>query len=89
MGQGNKAAAVTVVVVDSQGTPVDGAFVTVVFTGDYNETVVGTTNSSGVVDLQTVSTVKGGVSFTACVDSITHASHSYASGDNVVTCASF
>ena len=51
------------------------------------ETVEATTNGSGVATLDTVES-QNKASFTFCVDDVTHATLTYAPGDNVITCAS-
>ena len=78
----------TITVVDDLGNPISGATVLVTFTGDYNETVAGTTNGSGSVTLQTVGVKKGNIDYTFCVDSVS-AGLPYAPGDNSVTCDNF
>lgn len=88
IARGNKAGQAQVTIVDDQGNPVAGAEVTVTFTGDYNETVAASTNNSGVANLTTSSTARGGVSFQVCVDNVTHGTLTYAPGDNAATCAS-
>ena len=85
-GQGNKRGKVTIVIHDDQGNPVDGAQVDGTFTGDFNESASGTTDASGTVDLVTTATLKGSIVFDFCVDDVQHASLTYASGDNTVTC---
>jgi len=87
-GQGNKRGAATVTIVDNNGQPVDGAGVTGAFTGDFNETVAGTTGGSGTVTLVTTGTKKGSVTFTFCVTNVTHSTLTYDPGSNVVTCGS-
>ena len=57
------------------------------FTGSYNETASGVSNASGVATLTTAGTNRGNISFTFCVSNVTHAELTYASGQNVVTCA--
>jgi beta-glucanase (GH16 family) len=87
-GQGNKRGTATVTIVDNNGQPVDGAGVTGTFTGDFNETVAGTTGGGGTVTLATTGTKKGSVTFMFCVDDVTHSTLTYDPGSNVVTCAS-
>ena len=84
-GQGNKRGTATVTLVDDQGQPVDGASVTGTFTGDFNETVNGTTASDGTVTLVTIGVKKGSITFTFCVDQVT-GSLPYDAASNVVTC---
>jgi hypothetical protein len=88
-GKGKKKGVAMVTVVDNQGARVPDADVTGTFTGDYSETVVGTTDASGEAVLTTSTTKKGGVSFTFCVDDITELTLVYDPDANVVTCASF
>ncbi len=88
-GQGKKRGQATVTILDNQGNPVSNAQVTGSFTGDFNETQAATTNGSGVAVLTTNGSKKGSVSFSFCVDNVTHATLSYDSGANVETCDSF
>lgn len=85
-GQGSKKGKAEVTIVDNCGAVVSGASVTGTFSGSFNETVTASTGSNGVAVLLTSSTVKGGVSFTFCVDSVGHASLPYNPADNVETC---
>lgn len=61
---------------------------TATFTGDYDETIVAATGTDGVAVPTTTATARGGVSFTVCVDDVTHATLTYDAGANVVTCGS-
>ena len=83
--RGKKYGQVTVAVHDSCGNPILGADVTGTFTGDFNETLTKTTNSTGVAVLTTTTQIKK-PSYTFCVDSITHATLTYSSVDSVETC---
>lgn len=85
-GQGNKKGVATVTVADNNGTPVNGATVTGTFSGSYNETASAVTNSSGVAELVTTATAKGGVTVNFCVDNLDHTSLTYNSGTNTITC---
>lgn len=85
-GGGKKRGRATVTIFNNAGAAVPNASVTVAFTGSFNETVVATTNSSGVATLTTVAALKGTVSFQACVTNATHASLAYNSGANVESC---
>ena len=69
------------------GTGAAGAEVTGIFTGDFHETLMESTDGSGVAVLTTVASVKK-PDFTFCVDTITHGTLTYAPGDNVITCDS-
>ena len=87
-GQGSKRGTATVTLADDQGNPVGSATVSGTFTGDYAEGASGDTDASGSVTLVTTGTKKGNISFTFCVDDVTHGTLAYAPGDNEVTCAS-
>ncbi|MFC4723562.1 polysaccharide lyase family 7 protein [Geojedonia litorea] len=86
VSKGKKHGLATVTILDNSGAPVAGATVTGTFSGTFNETVVGTTGSNGSVDLVTTTTEKGGVSVDLCVDNVTHATLTYNSSLNVITC---
>ena len=87
VGGGNKKGRATVTILDDCGNPLQYADVDGTFTGDYDESVTNiTTNASGVAVLETVGTAKGGISFTFCVDDVTHATLTYDSNDNTETC---
>ena len=85
-GQGNKHGTATVTIEDDQGQPVGSANVTGTFSGDFSETQTGITAPDGTVTLQTVATAKGGISFTFCVDDVTHGTLAYDPASNVQTC---
>ncbi|WP_258105292.1 AbfB domain-containing protein [Marinoscillum sp. MHG1-6] len=86
-GKGSKYGYADVTILDDQSNPVANANVIGTFSGSWNETVSGTTNASGVVTLQTTSTLKGGVVVDLCVDDVSHGSLSYNVMQNVVTCS--
>ena len=88
MGKGRKKARVLVAIYNGQGNPLSGATVTVELQGDYNETLTGTTDASGVVVLDSNAAVKGKISYTASVINVTHPTNSYDSDSNVVISAS-
>ena len=83
--KGNKFGQVTVIVHDDCGNPASGVDVTGTFTGDYSETLSGTTGADGSVIITTLSETKK-PSYNFCVDSLSHGTLTYASGDNVETC---
>ncbi len=85
-GRGNKLGTATVTVYNDLGTAVSGATVTGTFSGTFNETVSGTTDSNGTVTLITNGTAKGNVTVNLCVDNVTHSSLTYAPAQNVITC---
>ena len=87
-GQGNKHGTATVTVEDDLGNPVASATVSGTFSGDFAESQTATTGADGSVTLVTSATRKGQLSFTLCVDDVTHATLGYAPGENVQTCAS-
>jgi PKD repeat protein len=66
----NKAGRAVVTIVDDQGNPVSGATVTGNFLAPYDEPASGATVGDGTVTFQTNSTLRGGVSFEFCVDSV-------------------
>jgi hypothetical protein len=85
-GGGNKKGQAVVVIVNDLGQPVSGAEVTGDFSGDYNETGVGTTGGNGSATILTQGTAKGNPAFTFCVTGVS-AALPYDSGQNAVTCA--
>jgi len=69
--KGFKRGQATVVVVDDQGGPVEGATVTGAFSGSFIEDpVVGFTDAAGTVTFITIGSMKGGVNVTFCVTSV-------------------
>lgn len=77
-----------VTILDENGSPVSGADVTGIFSGDVSGTVSGTTDASGQVTLKV--TITGSISsFSFCVDNVTHSSYTYNSSANVVTCSNY
>jgi len=86
--QGKKYGQVTVTINNNCGNPVSGATVTGTFTGSYNETRSGVTNSSGVAVITTTTQVKS-PAYTFCVNNVTHATLTYNAGANVETCDSY
>ncbi len=76
----------TVTVVDNLGDPVANATVSGTFSGDFNESVAGATNASGVVSLITSTSARKPV-FSFCVDHVTHSSLTYNAAANVFTCS--
>lgn len=87
-GKGKKLGTATVVIIDDLGNPVSGATVNGTFAGSYNEQVSGVTDANGQVELQTLATQQGSVAFDFCVDDVMHATLSYNSLSNVVSCGS-
>lgn len=85
-GKGSKYGVAEVTVHDEQENPVPNAQVTGTFSGSYNETVTGNTQSDGKVILQTVGTANGGVTVDLCVDGVTHTSLVYDPTQNDITC---
>lgn len=85
-GQGNKYGTATVTLSDELGNPVGSATVDGTFSGTFNESVSGSTNTSGSVTLQTSSTAKGSVTVNFCVDNISHPTLTYDSSLNAITC---
>jgi subtilisin family serine protease len=72
-GGGRKSGHANVVIVDSDGVPVEGATVKGTFSGDINESVFGTTGSDGRVVLFTDRTKKGRCKIAFCVEDVSDA----------------
>ncbi len=89
MGGGKKKGRADVTIVDDLGNPVSGATVSGTFTGDYNESGSAATDAAGVARIDTSARVKEPISFTFCVDTVTHGSLSYDAAANVETCDTF
>jgi beta-glucanase (GH16 family) len=70
IGSGNKRGTATVTILDNLNNPVSGAVVSGTFSGTFNESASGTTNSNGQVTLQTVGFAKGTVIVNFCVNSV-------------------
>jgi hypothetical protein len=88
-GRGRKYGRAQVTVVDSQGSPVQGATVSGSFGGTYNESIVAVTNASGVATLTTTGTGKKGIAYNFCVQNVSHGSLSYDDSSNVETCDTY
>jgi hypothetical protein len=89
VGGGQKLGRAEVTILDDQGGVVSGAQVSGTFSGDYNETGAAGTDASGVAAVDTATAKKGGISFTFCVDAVTHSALGYDAGSNVETCDTF
>jgi hypothetical protein len=83
--RGQKYGTVTVTIVNDQGAPVANAAVSASVNGTFSESLSGSTNSSGVVVLQTSGSAKGALTINVCVDAVS-GTLAYAPADNVVTC---
>lgn len=88
-GQGKKSGKATVTIQDNVGNPVTNATVYGTFSGGFSETASGVTGVDGTVALVTSATKRGGVTFTFCVDNVSHATLPYNAADNVITCSNF
>ena len=89
-GRGSKDGQAIVTIVDDFGTPLNMATVTGTFSGGFDGTVSGNTDGNGSVALTTAAPAKGGVTFTFCVDDVTHSGGTvYDPAANTPTCASF
>lgn len=89
-GRGSKHGQAIVTVVDDLGSPLNGATVFGDFSGGFVESANGVTDGNGSVTFTTTATVKGGVTFTFCVDDVVHdGGTSYNPAANTLTCASF
>ncbi len=74
----------SVTIVDDGGAPLAGAAVTVYYTGTNSGTLTATTGTNGVASFTTVKSTAS-VPFCFEVTDVTHASLTYAPGDNLVT----
>lgn len=86
VGKGSKLGTATVTIYNDLGNAVSGAIVTGTFSGSFNETASGTTDSNGTVTLVTNGTAKGNTTIDFCVDNVMHTSLTYASEQNIITC---
>jgi hypothetical protein len=71
---------------DNLGSPVPSAVVTGTFSGDFNETLTATTNSSGVATFTTTRALRAGLSFQFCVDNVSYGMLPYEPQNNLETC---
>ncbi len=68
--KGKKFGTATVTMLDNLGNPVIGETVTGQFSGSWNESATGTTDSAGNVSFQTTSSLGGSVTVNFCVSSV-------------------
>ena len=87
-GGPNRRGRATVVIVDQANQPVQNATVTGTFSGDINDSAVGTTDSNGQVVLETEGKSHAPLSLTFTVDNVTHDNYTYDSSANVETTVS-
>jgi beta-glucanase (GH16 family) len=85
-GGGSKFGLATVTIKDNLGNPVPNATVTGTFSGSFNETKSGVTNSSGVASIQTTTKLKGTLTVNFCVTNVVHGTLSYNAAGNLITC---
>jgi lysyl endopeptidase len=78
----------TVTIVDQDGNAVGGATVTGTFSGDVGGSDSATTGSNGSAQLSSNRVRQNSISFSFCVDSVSHPDFDYEAGDNAVTCIS-
>lgn len=78
-----------ITVVNESGAPAASASVTVKFSGSFNETLSGFTNTNGKVTFTTAARVTGAVSFQVCVDRASQTGRIYDPSKNVESCDSF
>ena len=83
--KGSKFGQVNVIVQDDCGNPASGVDVTGTFSGDYLDSLTGTTGSDGSV-IFTTSTETKRPTYEFCVDLLSHGSLTYVSSDNVEMC---
>ncbi|WP_338590506.1 glycoside hydrolase family 16 protein [Shewanella khirikhana] len=86
--KGSYAAQVTVSVGNELGGAVAGALESGSLSGSYNETLSGTTDSAGNVQLQSAGTLTSKGPYEFCVTDISHAELSYNPAGNTPTCSS-
>jgi hypothetical protein len=88
---GYKGGKAEVVIKDTLGNPVSNATVTGTFSGEFNETLTGITDSRGIADIFTTQKDKGGgVIFTFCVDDVVKTySRIYDASQNQETCDTY
>lgn len=86
VGGGKKRGTASITIRDDQENPVSGATVTGTFSGTFSETVSGETGIDGIVTLKTTGSAKGSVTIDVCVDNVTHATLTYATSQNDITC---
>jgi len=91
LAKGFKGGKAEVTIKDSLGNPVSGATVTGTFSGEFNETLSGITDSKGIATIFTTQSDKGGgVIFTFCVDDVEREySRIYDPGANQETCDTY
>ncbi|RPH91988.1 MAG: glycosyl hydrolase family protein, partial [Calditrichaeota bacterium] len=82
---GKKFGQATVMIQDNFGNPVPSATVTGSFSGDFNETVAGSTGADGTVALTTSVEARRPV-FSFCVSNVTHTVLTYDQNSNTITC---
>ena len=80
---------VTVTIYDDCGNPVSGADVTGTFSGDYDQTITGTTGPDGTAVITTSASAKK-PSYMFCVElnGVSHGTLTYAPNDNIEDCKS-
>jgi len=78
--------AATVTIIDDQGVPIENATIIGTFSGAFQESESGTTNSEGMVTLLTSGSVEGEMELAFCVDEVSHATLPYVSALNSITC---
>jgi hypothetical protein len=86
-GRGDKRGTAAITILDNLGSPVDGATVSVTFSGTFNESVSGQTGPDGTATVKTPDTAHGSVTVNACVDNVMHDTLAYDPGENVVSCS--
>ncbi|WP_142784629.1 family 16 glycosylhydrolase [Changchengzhania lutea] len=87
-GKGANYGTATVHIVDDLGNNISSATVTGTFSGSFNEQATGTTDTNGIVVLQTQASAKGGVTVNLCVDNVSYALLPYDPTSNTVSCSS-
>jgi hypothetical protein len=85
-GKKKKKGLAEVTIQDNLGSPVPSAVVTGTFSGDLNETLTATTDSSGVATFTTTRALRAGLNFQFCVDNVSYGTLPYEPQDNLETC---
>jgi hypothetical protein len=70
VGAGNKRGTAAVTILDNLNNPVSGVTVSGTFSGTFNESASGITNSNGQATMQTSGTAKGAVTVNFCVNTV-------------------
>ncbi|SDB65476.1 Por secretion system C-terminal sorting domain-containing protein [Flavobacteriaceae bacterium MAR_2010_188] len=84
--KGSKYGTASVTILNNLGNPVSNATVTGTFSGTFSEQRSALTNSNGVASFITSASAKGTLVVNFCVGNVAHASLTYNSANNTITC---